>query len=1659
MILEKILGTGKITSKLDEILNTVSEKTTGVEMQNAGFKSPWERMKHYFADIFDAQNEFAKLNQEAFDETSIDKYVNALKGLNETQAKSVINSSKLTDEQKQQVMQRYKNSVAIKVEEEATEELKEEQAGVNRETAKGNILDAQNYKGNIKQTASIVAEQEATEELKEETNALNGAVATNISLDAANTGSNVAQGASSAGTGVAVGLGTKLSGATTAIAGAFSAIPVAGQVALIAAVVIGVVAAAIKGVQKLQENWLNETKEKADEAAETIENLNSSFQNTKKSTEDIVERFAELSQGIDDISGKNVSLSSEEYEEFLNLSNQLADLFPSLSRTYDENGNAIVNLSGDVDTITSSLQQLLEVERELANQKIAEELPDVYKGNRIRNDENTAKIAEKNKELDELENQLDEVYKQIDDTEKKYNAFKNSSVISQDNKNALEKDGRIYISGKGADSYAESIKEIQKISDELNNLGIEHYYNTNTQSWNGEYDQNGEPVYEYHNYIALTEEGLFNSEYYNNNSQVQDLQTQINDLNKEISLEEKNNETTWSKTAKSINLSLYDDDQFKSMDEVIQGIVQKEVNMSGFGKYDTLEEWKKNVLADILDLYSDEEVQDAIHKLLELDLDDMPIEESEKVILEYAEKISEISGQRINPETFPTKLGLENYVGLADNYRTLRDQMSKGDNRVKFRIDELAKQYSINTQDELAALRRFWEQSYGNVEKTFELYDEYSKEKTKLPSFSDIFDADDFSEQKEELLELARAGELTPETLESTEEYQELLEKTGLSAESCKDKIYNLLVAQEKLASAHTGLDNLKSTYEEFKEYGFVTAKTLESLPEEWKSLDGYDVFSKIVGNPDSGVDAIQQAFNDIVTEYLIFTQALNSEGLMSGNEEAMRVYVANLEKMGITNAEEVVKQASESMQATETLFNNAEQEYENFLDKKESATQEFINSEDSYNTQLVNMLGTGYKTDYDNWVDSLAEKKKAYTNYLLELEKLKGGWTDKDENGNIVASGKLQAKWDKGEYFKEDELFALGYNQVQMQSIMTAQSAYLLAKKESDKFAENLKAKYTANTTSVTSKYDGTKADGNTPSDTTFDWIETKLANLNEQLEDFKETAEDSFNGWEVRDDAFGDAKDKIQELIEAQEDAKIVYQAEADKSGISADDKKLVEEGKIDKTSIEKLSDSDPRKKQIESYMEWYEKVKQCDEAIEQLNKDSLQLDRDYRSFRWEIFDYLKEQISRVTEEAEYLIGLLAEEDLFDDSGNMTEYATATFGLHISNIDTYKQLAKDDFEEIQKLQKAIDDGTADQETVDKYNELIDSHRDNINAMNDEKKAILDLVEQGYQKQLEALQKIIDKKKESLNAEKSLYDYQKSIEEKSKKVSSLQKQYDVYKNDDSEEGIAQAQRIKLELEAAQEDLEQTQYEKYLSDQEAMLDQLTSDYEEWMDARLEDENRLLTEIRDKISGEGDSILSTLQDIAGKNDTFVSDDLETSVKDGVLKSIDNHLGDLITLFKGNSTFAESLGSNIPEYASGTKRSGKGWAWTQEKGVELIRTKDGALLTPLDNSMVFNNESSRRLWEFSQNPVDYLNKLGMQNVAPQINVIAPKMPELSRTSMPSTQNNTTYMEVILPNVTNYDEFIDRMQSDKRFDKIVATSVGSKMTGGNSLNKFRY
>lgn len=154
-----------------------------------------------------------------------------------------------------------------------------------------------------------------------------------------------------------------------------ASIPVWGWIALAISVVI-------EGVIALT-NWLDKSSESiADLDSEiwqltnTAKSIANEFSQLKSSADEVIPRFVELAKGVDSL-GKNTSLTDEEYAEFLSLNNKIAEMFPELNLGMDENGNAMVALSYSADTLRESLEALLEAQRQEANQKIAENMPEL----------------------------------------------------------------------------------------------------------------------------------------------------------------------------------------------------------------------------------------------------------------------------------------------------------------------------------------------------------------------------------------------------------------------------------------------------------------------------------------------------------------------------------------------------------------------------------------------------------------------------------------------------------------------------------------------------------------------------------------------------------------------------------------------------------------------------------------------------------------------------------------------------------------------------------------------------------------------------------------------------------------------------------------------------------------------------------------------------------------------------------------------------------------------------------------------------------------------------------------------------------------------------------------------------------------------------------
>lgn len=277
----------------------------------------------------------------------------------------------------------------------------------------------------------------------------------------------------------------------------------------------------------------------------------------------------------------------------------------------------------------------------------------------------------------------------------------------------------------------------------------------------------------------------------------------------------------------------------------------------------------------------------------------------------------------------------------------------------------------------------------------------------------------------------------------------------------------------------------------------------------------------------------------------------------------------------------------------------------------------------------------------------------------------------------------------------------------------------------------------------------------------------------------------------------------------------------------------------------------------------------------AIEEGSTSLIEYSNAMRDIDWEIFDLVQQRISDVTDEANFLIELMSNEKLFDDKGKLTNQGLATVGLHSASYNTNMYQADLAGEEAEKLRKQLEKTPYDTTLEERYREMIALQREYILAAEDSKNAIRDLVEESIELELDALDELIEKKNESLQSEKDLYEYQKKVKEQTEEIASLEKQMAAYRGDDSEETKAKIQELKISLEEAKADLEETEYDKYITDQQKLLDSLYIEAETLLNSRLDNIDALINDVITMINTGSEATNSTLSALLGTEGTLAT----------------------------------------------------------------------------------------------------------------------------------------------------------------------------------------
>lgn len=233
---------------------------------------------------------------------------------------------------------------------------------------------------------------------------------------------------------------------------------------------------------------------------------------------------------------------------------------------------------------------------------------------------------------------------------------------------------------------------------------------------------------------------------------------------------------------------------------------------------------------------------------------------------------------------------------------------------------------------------------------------------------------------------------------------------------------------------------------------------------------------------------------------------------------------------------------------------------------------------------------------------------------------------------------------------------------------------------------------------------------------------------------------------------------KDMLDEFVSQTETAGYITSGKY-YDAMSANAKKQQEELKKQRDEMVAELNNAVNSGTIEKYSEsWYSMVNSVDEvtkSIEECNTSLLEYQKNLRELDWQIFDLVQDKISKVADESEFLINLMSNKKLYEDNGQLTDEGMASMGQYGVKYNVYMSQADKYSKKIKELQADLAKDPYNQDIANQMQEYIEAQQEAILNAEDMKNSIKDMVSDGIDKELDSLQKLIDKRNDALDAAK----------------------------------------------------------------------------------------------------------------------------------------------------------------------------------------------------------------------------------------------------------------------------------------------------------------
>lgn len=739
----------------------------------------------------------------------------------------------------------------------------------------------------------------------------------------------------------------------------------------VAVMTVSAIAGVVKAIKKhkqAQEEAFESAKKNAEDAKSKIKSLQSEIKQNADTVDQAGKKYAELAQGVNQLTGKNISLSDDEYKEFLDVSNQLAEVFPQLTKGYDDNGNAILDLQGNVDGITGKLKDLLEIEQQLAQQEINKNIDTYF--------ENQSKVFGK-----EAKGQNDTIDTQTEKIDKYKKALDNFNESISNNKPASnfesELDRQTY--------YADFLADMEKANIDIADAII---------------SQDGTSATEY-NFAKLSKETQEQiRQYYAGiistaNTEMRSAESQLSTSNTEFA----SYVNMWMQNSSGSYLAMTGNDEMQSaLSSIVSGLNWGDIlqgdDFSGLSGEELESAIETNILVPLQSAMANADTGDQFKQVitdaLTISDDDISLEESKNRIEAYVQEINDTLGDALGKPLTASDLGMQKYL---DNYEMLMNGVDKYARTLnaeegtlseadfveaRYKLLQFAEENSINTEAEIQTWNRIMSES----ETREEAMKKYLTRKGVYDTTYEFNPATAFDVAKSAQSEQSQNGYLSTETIEALKtaygDLSKVIQYTDSGIVLNNEHMAEYTENAGKAALVNTQLKEAFAVQEYQKE-----AKAINDIIKT--EIKDTNVRKKLTSAKNKGIDALRKEISNLKKDN-------------DGWSESLSTHLDNISVLGDEiNQYDALEQSimaslsalSNYKRALETPDNNDNFEYvQGQLDSARKAWENGWTGTDDFKTFMEYIGSANDELEYSDalWDKYLTRAEKYFTEDISGL-------------------------------------------------------------------------------------------------------------------------------------------------------------------------------------------------------------------------------------------------------------------------------------------------------------------------------------------------------------------------------------------------------------------------------------------------------------------------------------------------------------------------------------------------------------------------------------------------------------------------------------------------------------------------------------------------